>query len=434
MRKIILTSLLAVATAGAALAQGSFKVDPDRIKKKIEKADEDIENPKKNTKSGAWIDRGKIYQDAATASWSNLYRGIPIEQVQLFYGNKVEPTTETVGGQEYDVYDYEYFTGYFTDGLLAFWKPKLSIVDNAYETAFDSYSKAYEIDPKSATKVKPALIQLSNDHKKEAENYYGMQDYGNIARHFEKAYEVQMHPSVNEVDTISIYNAGMFYTFSSEFDKGMKYLEMADDLGYHSDGSVYYFLYYNYYGLDMVDKAKDVLIKGISLYPGNTQIVEALVGIYSVTDSDPSEIIDIVKKSIESEPENHLLWGGLGGIYQKMENYDDALGAYQKAVDIEPNDFYNNFRLAYAYIELGDDANKKLNESTPSSSEEYNNALENVYQFYEKAVPPLERAHEIDPSNEATVELLKNLTFRLRDRDDSYMQKYEKYNELFQAF
>ncbi|MCD8102548.1 MAG: tetratricopeptide repeat protein [Alistipes sp.] len=432
MKKFILVSVLVAMTAGTVMSQ-AIKVDPDAIMRKIERSNADIENPKKNNKSATWLDRGKIFQEAATASWNGLYRGITIEAVQLLYGNKVEPTAEVIGGIQYEVYDYPNFTGYFDDGLLSFWKPKLTVIEDAYTEAMKSYEKAYEVDPRAAAKVKAAIDVLANEHKKEAENGFGLQDYGLTADHFARAYEVQMHPAVGEVDTNSVYNAGMFYTFSGDFEKGAKYLELADQYDYHMDGDVYYFLYHSYYGQDLSDKAKDILTKGISLYPSNTKIVEGLIGIYSVTESDPKEIVDIVKKSIDAEPDNHLLWGGLGGIYQKMDEFDEAIAAYQKAVSLAPDDFFNQFRLAYAYIELSDEYNKRLNEMTPSSSDEYNNALEKVYLEYEKALEPLERAHEIDPSNEATIELLKNLTFRLRDRDDSIMQKYEKYNALFQS-
>lgn len=424
--------LAAVIAIPGAMSQATVKVDKDAILKKIQKSNEDIENPKKNTKANAWLDRGKVFNEAATASWTGLYRGITPMEVQLLYGGKVEPQVKEFNGTQYEVYDYPNFTAYFGDEGLAFWEPKLTVIDNAYDESFKAYSKAYEVDPKSASKVNAALQQLANDHKKDGENAFGMQNYGKTADHFAAAYEILRHPAVNELDTASVYNAGMFYTFSGEFDKGAKYLEEAEKNGYESDGDVYYFLYHNYYGLGDNNKAKDVLQRGIAKHPGNTKIVEGLVGIYSITESDPTEIIDIVKKSIDEEPDNHLLWSGLGSIYQKMGDADGAISAYQRAVQLAPNDFFNNFRLAYAYIEIGDDLNKKLNEMNPSSSEEYNRALEEVYAEYEKALDPLEKAHELDPTNEATVELLKNLTFRLRDRSDSILEKYNKYNEILQ--
>ncbi|MCC8034878.1 MAG: tetratricopeptide repeat protein [Rikenellaceae bacterium] len=437
MKKVILALLIAVMAAPAAMSQmTAIKVDKDAILKKIERSNEDIENPKKNTKANAWLDRGKVFNDAATASWSGLYfPSMTTLELQTFYGSKVEPEEKVVNGQSYIAYEYPNFIAYFDETeigqVLVFWEPKLVVIDNAYEQSFDAYKKAYEVDPKSASKVKAGLEMLANDHKKEGQNAFALQDYGTTADHFAKAYEIQMHPAVAELDTSAVYNAGMFYTFAGDFDKGAKYLEIAENNDYEMDGDVYYFLYHNYYGLGDSNKAKAILQKGISKHPGNTKIVEGLVGIYSVTESDPGEIIDIVKKSIDDEPENPLLWSGLGSIYQKMEDNDNAISAYRKAAELAPGDFYNNFRLAYAHIEIGDDMNKKLNEMTSLSTNEYNDALEKVYQEYEKALPPLEKAYEIDPTSEATVELLKNLTFRLRDRSDDIQQKYDKYNEIF---
>ena len=74
--------------------------------------------------------------------------------------------------------------------------------------------------------------------------------------------------------------------------------------------------------------------------------------------------------------------------------------------------------------------NQELNSRT--STTEYNKALEEVNAMYASGLPYLEKAHELDPKNAATVELLKNLSFRLRDYD-GMQTKYEKYNELFKS-
>ena len=53
-----------------------------------------------------------------------------------------------------------------------------------------------------------------------------------------------------------------------------------------------------------------------------------------------------------------------------------------------------------------------------------------AFNVYAEAVPFLEKAHELDPNNVGTVELLKNVTFRIRELD-GMMAKYEQYNALF---
>ena len=70
--------------------------------------------------------------------------------------------------------------------------------------------------------------------------------------------------------------------------------------------------------------------------------------------------------------------------------------------------------------------------ATFATQDEYDAELNKAFQVYAKAVPYLEKAYASDPTNVGTVELLKNVTFRIRDLD-GMMAKYEKYNALFKS-
>ena len=259
---------------------------------------------------------------------------------------------KTVGSNTYDARVYPNFTAYMNGVLVAFWEPQLVVADNALETAYESYAKAYELDPKSASKVKEGIESIANEFRKNADNFFALQNYAKTGYSFEKSYDVLLHPAVNSIDTVSLYYAGMFYTFANEFDKGAELLEKALGYGYEADGDTYYYLYFCYVGREQNEKAKDILTEGIKKYPGNTRIVEGLVGIYSVVEgSDPSDIIPLVMESVEKEPDNALLWSGLGGIYLKLKDFPQAISAYQQALDIAPDDFYNQFRRGYTAIE-----------------------------------------------------------------------------------
>ena len=59
--------------------------------------------------------------------------------------------------------------------------------------------------------------------------------------------------------------------------------------------------------------------------------------------------------------------------------------------------------------------------------------LAKVNNMYSKALAPLEKAHSLNPKDVSTVELLKNLYFRLRDESPANMDNYKKYNELLQS-
>lgn len=434
MKKIcILAAAALFCVATQASAQGGKGVDKEGLLKKIERTDEDIANPKKNTKATTWIHRGDVFTEAGAAVSKNIFKNIEEAALKDANGNPMEVTTERIGQDEYAVYIYPDVKVYLNaDGKVMFWVPLTTVEQGAFDKAYDAYAKAYEVDNKSASRVKEGILNLANEYKKVGDNLFSQRQFEQTADNFAKAFDIQMHPAVNQVDTAILYNAGLFYTFANDFTKAEQYLEKALSYGFEADGDVYFYLYHAYYGQNKSDKAMDILQRGIRKYPANASIIEGLVTLYSNTEGvDPSEIVPMVLKAIDEEPNNYLLWSGLGGVYDKLGQFDKAIEAYQKSVDIAPDDFVNNYRLGYAYVVHGDEMNKKLNDGSITNSKDYNAGLEAVNNEFEKALPWLEKAHQIRPNHVATVTLLKNITFRLRERP-GIQEKNDHYKKLLE--
>ena len=150
-------------------------------------------------------------------------------------------------------------------------------------------------------------------------------------------------------------------------------------------------------------------------------------------DKNPNEIIPLVKAGIEKDPSNPLLYYGLGLIYDKLGDLDSAIAEMHKAQTLKPNDFYILVNLGLFYSKKGDALNAQMNQRGQwSGSAEYNAYLKKVNDEYAKALPYLEKAYEINPAEKVTVEILKSLTFRLRDMD-GMQAKYDKYKAIYDS-
>ncbi len=431
MKRIMFMVAATALFSAPLLAQTQVKVDKEAILKKVEKSDADIANPKKNTKSAVWLDRGKVMAEAGTAASSGLYRGIDKTAMTLLFGKPKSTQKKKIGDVQYEVCVYPNFDAYMQEGKLAFWEPKLVIVEGALDKAYEAYAKAVEVDPKAADKAKVGMVALANVYKQDAENAFSHQDYQAAATAFKKAYDIQMNPAVNVQDTATIFNAGFLYTVAQDYQNGLDCLkETLEKYNYENDGDTYYYMFHCYYGLKDNEGARDILMKGLANYPKNNKIVEGLLGLYSSGGGDPKEIIPIVEKAVQDDPKNPELWGGLGRIYDKLNQPDKAIDAFAKAAELAPKDFGSQFNLGLLYIKKGDALNNELNQTNFTSQAEYNSSLDKVNAVYAKAIPVLERALELQPNEPSTVELLKNVCFRLRD-EPGVMDKYNKYNEMF---
>ncbi len=160
MKKTILAAFaFLLAAAPAVQAQ---KVNRTAILQKIEKSDADIADAKKNGKASTWIARGKAFYEAAAAPTKDLFMNMDAMMLKLAVGEPQSKGTETLINDTYESWVYPYFVAYVKDGKVVTWKQTQWVLEDAPEKAIEAYAKAYELDPKSASKVKEGLQQVSD--------------------------------------------------------------------------------------------------------------------------------------------------------------------------------------------------------------------------------------------------------------------------------
>lgn len=427
-----LALLIAVALIStAAVVKAQVKVDDEGFKKKIAKSDTDIADAKKGVKATTWLDRGKLFKEVYDAPTIGLYGGMEEKAATIMFG-KSNNSQQKIGSVDYKKMVYPNFTAYATNNAIVCWIPTYPLADNALAKSFEAYNKAYEMDKATAPKVKEGMNAIANAYRQEAANLYTLEKYPEAAAAFRLAYDAGMNPALNLIDTSSVFNAGYLYTVGLDFQKGVDNLKKAMEYDYENGGDLYYLMYHCYFGLKDNDNAKDILTKGLARFPKNNKIVEGLLAVYTSGGGDPKEIIPIVEKAISDDPKNPELYGGLGRIYDKLGEPDKSIEAFAKAAELSPTDFGSHFNLGLLYIKKGDTMNAELSKKVFPSQAEYNAALEGVNAPYSQAIIPLEFALSLKPNDPVTVELLKNVCFRLRD-EVGIGEKYTKYKAMFDA-
>ncbi len=430
-RVIVLISVALLGSMGLARAQ---KVNEAALTKKIDKLEADSKDSKKNGKASLWLNMGKTYYEAGSAITSQMFRGMDEATTLLSFG-KGEETTETVEGKEYKVTVFPYVKLYFADGVMNFWEITKPVFVDALDKSAAAYAKAVELDKSTGTMTKATegVQGVVNTYKQMADNEYARRQFKTAAAYFAKAYDIAGGAVLNKIDTLSGYNAGLLATVVMDYPMGEKYLKAAIDNGYVVDGDVYYYLSICYNGENKTTEAKELLQDALSKYPKNTKIIEGLLNVYANTGEDPTAIIPLVEAAITADPTNPELYAGLGRVSEKLGKLPEAIEAFKKASELLPDDFSTNFNLGLTMIKYADEQAKILNEQRFTSQDAYNAELAKVYAAYQESIAPLEKAHALNPEDAASVELLKNVFFRLRDESASMMENYNKYNELFKS-
>lgn len=445
MKKMILTAVAALLLAVPVVQ--AQKVNKDAFLAKIAKSDSDIADAKKNGKAATWLNRGKVFYEAAAEPTKNIYlnstEGMKAPMIQLAVGQPLSTGTEVINKTEYKTMVYPYFTAYLQDDALYGWIQTDWVDKDAVAKAFEAYDKAYQIDPKTAPKVKEGLVQLVNFCKQHALAHYSVAKNRVAADLYAQAYEMECHPALNQPEDQLLYNAGLLMSFDGaanpeSFKKGEEYLSRVKEKGYKDeDGRIYYYLFHCYYGQraehpEKLMKAKDALLEGIKLYPRNEMILEGLMQLYTVEQNvgDPADLVALIEGAIAESPNSVNLWFGRGRIFYALKNLDESIVSFKKVTELDPNLFEGQFYLGLFYIFKGDEENAAFNDAQFSSTADMNAAQKKVEDIYRQAVAPLEKALELRPTDLDTASNLKAVCFRLRD-DEGMEAKYNKYNEIY---
>jgi adenylate cyclase len=112
------------------------------------------------------------------------------------------------------------------------------------------------------------------------------------------------------------------------------------------------------------ERAIGELEKAISLDPNNAELLSALGGILAWA-GRPDEAVELIRKAMRLNPvyPAPYLWN-LGHVYFLMEQYEQAVDVFIRALNLNPNFYPSNFYLAATYTELGwmDEARAQIEE------------------------------------------------------------------------
>ena len=335
MKKMIRMAFAALLLLAVSAASAQ-KVNRTAFLSRIEKSDADIADPKKNTKAATWINRGKLFYEAAAEPTKNLFLNTDAALLKMTLGGNPSATNAAeLRGQACEEWVYPYFTAYVLDNKVIAWKQTQLIVEDAPAKAIAAYCKAYELDPKSAAKVKAGLQQVSDFCSQAGDVAGSRNDYADAARSYRQAFEAQSAcPAFGQPNPELLFYAGYMYTMDASENRspetyaaGADCFNKALDLGYcDEEGNLYYFLFHCYYGQkasdpEFVIRAKDALLQGVEKFPKNERILEGLTQLYTSSEDnvgDPADLVALLDNAIASDPDNADLWFGRGRIFFEL--------------------------------------------------------------------------------------------------------------------
>lgn len=417
------------------IADAQVKTPAD-AKKAVESATTAAENPKKASKPATWLKLAGAYMDAYTAPMGNGWIGANKQELTFIMGSDKPTSTQTVtlAGEQYSKETYSTMNYYFNaNNQLALIEVTKPVYEDALDKALEAYRKAAEVDVKGS-KIKDIDAGIKNISAKYVEqgmNKYMFGDLKAASVCFEKAVNASESAPTPAIDTMAIYNAGFTAWMTQDYAKAEPFFKRCLDLGYAEDGEVYAKLADIYSKLDKKEDAKSVLEKGFSAYPQNQSIIIGLINYYIESGEQPDELFALLDVAKKNEPNNASLYYVEGDIHNKLGHKDEAIAAYLKSNEIDPNYEFGLIGIGILYyneaLEIQEKAANEFDDAKYAALiEEFETALMN-------AIDPFEKAFNITKDNQIKVsiaEYLKNIYYRFRDKDPKYEEGYNKYSTI----
>lgn len=428
---IALAVLLAVQVADAQVKS------PAAAAKAVTSAEAASKDAKKAAKVATWVKLAQSYMDAYNAPAGNAWIGATAQELSLLMGSE-KPVSETqveLNGIPYLKVSYSNKDFYYGQDLkLAMIIVTQPVVEDALAKSFEAWKKAYEVDAKQS-KVKDinaGLASIAQKYVGDAYNAYQFGDLAKASKLFAAAAEVSATAPYSNLDKDALYNAGFTAWMAKDYAGAQKYFEecVANEY-YYDDGEVFAKLADVYKNTGDPKKGMEILEEGFSKFPQSQSILIGLINYYLENKQDPARLFELIDLAKQNEPNNASLYYVEGNINKELGKNEEAIAAYYKCADINPEYEFGYIGAGILYYELA----VKLSEE---ASNEYDDAkymalVEQFEKALHDAIDPFEKAFAISKDNSLKVniaEYLKNIYYRFISKGADYEAGYKKYDEI----
>ncbi len=411
MKKIFVAAmmLLAVSVTFAQkveIQNASNYLRNEQLGKAIEAADKAVAHEDTKTDYKAWFYKGAICLEMNNLyKWSNSCKpGMSQEDVEAkmaSFGNQFMPV-KPASDKRYKFDDgtkgrrliYKYgleFIFSSDDKLVKTYEPtegkfaSRNFIDEAEEALMNSMK--YNADDEDLRQKALGNMGVIYDNVfNNAVAKYNSEEYLLAASSFEKAYDIL--DKLGTVDSSSLNNANLAYKLAiQEYLEAEEYDEALEIVGIAKE---------------KFPQDVDIIINEANIYlklEDNVNTVKTLEHLMTVDDSNPT------------------IFFAAGASYDALGDIDKAVEAYKKSIELDPNYFDPNYNIGAIYVNTAAEVQEAMNALPLDAVDEYNAKKDEMEKILKQALPYLEKADEIQPGDQYTLNSLKEIYARLKMYD-----------------
>ena len=299
------------------------------------------------------------------------------------------------------------------------------LADNPFKEAVEAFNKAQKMEKENSTYhlfSGQALQEMWSLKLNEGAELYQEGNYEQAIEAFDKT------KVIFPEDTTGYLYAGVAAMQGGMYEEATKnYYKLLNELDYHHLDVYTSLLWIERNQNDDLEKALDLVREAREKYPDNRDLMKEEINLL-ITLEQVDEARDKLEQAIEAEPDNPSLHYSLAYLYDETGENEKAVEAYKKAIELNPDYFEANFNLAVYYFNKGVEILKEANNMDLETYQEKGKEIvAKADKFIEKAIPYLEKAHEIQPEDLTVIETLATAyaELNMEEKAEEFNKKIE---------
>ncbi len=377
--------------------------DCEDLKKGIESIESAVKDEKTKDWAKTWYYGGNLYFNAAltkdedcAAQFSNS-----LDKTFEFYVNAMKYNIKSADATSIDIDSDE--------GMMKL----LGLIYNK-ETDFDDPSYMSDILGQKFPYLANAFINTGVEAF-QAEDYKKAKDLS------EKS--VGVNAFMNRFDSLGMFNAALAAERLEMYDDALAYYSILTTVGYGGP-ELYLYMASIYDRKGDTTKKIEVIEKGRKAYPNDPNLITEELS-YLISTGQTEKALNNFGAAIEADPSNPSLYYNRGIIYDELKETDKAAADYQKAMDVDPDFFDAAYNLGAMYYNIAVEWNNKASGYGLNETAKYKAANDKANEYFAKARPALEKAHELNPEDKPTIASLVKI-YAMTGEDELYINMKKK--------
>jgi len=377
--------------------------DCSDLKKGIESIQSATKDEKTRSWAKTWYYGGNLYFNAALTKDAECAAQFEdaLDNTLTFYINAMKYNIKTEGASEIDVDTDEGMT---------------KLIGMIYNKDTDFEDPTYMRDI-----MGQKFPYLANAFINTGVEAFQVEDYKKAKDLSEKS--VGVNALMGRFDSLGMYNAALAAERLEMYDEAILYYTVLTSVGYGGPELYLYMASIHDRNGDST-KMLEAIQNGRKAFPEDPNLITEELS-YLITTGQTEEALKNFDAAIAADPTNPSLYYNRGIIFDELKEADKAAADYSKALEVDPTFFDAAYNLGAMYYNMGVEWNNKASSYGLNETAKYKEATTKANEYFAKARPALEKAHELDETDQPTMASLVKI-YAIIGEDDLYVKMKKK--------